>query len=126
MRTANRAQEIVFSMAQPGRTGNDVLREARAQAEVEGIHACFFCHPIGTHVHGAGTSIGRWDCQDGLLEIGDYELRDNTCYAIELYIKQAIPEWNGREFMMLLEQDAVFANGAFHWLSGRQMRLLTI
>lgn len=126
MRVANRAQEIVFSMAKPGRTGNDVLREARAQAEAEGIHACFFCHPIGTHVHGAGTSIGRWDCQDDLPGIGDYELRDNTCYAIELYIKKAIPEWNDREFMMLLEQDAVFTNGAFRWLSGRQTRFLTV
>lgn len=126
MQTANRAQEILFLQSRVGRTGNDVLREARAQAEAEGIHACFFCHPIGTHVHGAGTSIGRWDCQEDLPGIGDYRLRNGTCYAIELYIKQAIPEWDGREFMMLLEQDAIFEDGAFRWLSGRQTEFRVI
>lgn len=126
MLTANRAQDIVFEQAKLGRTGNDILRASREQAADEGIDACFFCHPIGSHVHGAGTSIGRWDCQDGLPGIGDYEIRNNTCYAIELYIKQAIPEWNDRHFTMLLEQDAVFADGAFRWLSGHQTRFLTM
>jgi hypothetical protein len=126
MKTANRAQDIVFSEAKLGRTGNDILRAAREQAAAEGIEACFFCHPVGTHVHGAGTSIGRWDSQDGLPGIGDYEVRDNSCYAIELYIKQAIPEWKGREFTMLLEQDAAFVDGAFRWLSGRQTRFLAM
>ena len=71
-------------------------------------------------------TIGRWDAQDGLPGIGEYELNDNTCYAIELYIKQPIPEWGGREFMMVLEQDAAFADGAFRWLLGRQTEFLTI
>lgn len=126
MRTANRAQDILFSQAHLGRTGNDVLHAAREQAAAEGIDACFFCHPIGTHVHGAGTLIGRWDCQDGLPGLGDYKLRNDTCYAIEFYIKQPISEWGGREFTMLLEQDAAFVSGTFRWLSGRQTQFLTM
>ena len=54
---------------------------------------------------------------------GDYELFDNTCHAIELNIKQAIPEWGGQEVTMALEEDVVFTGGKVYWLAGRQTKL---
>ncbi len=126
MAAANRAQDIIASSMALGRSGNEMLRMARERATAEGLDACFFCHPIGTHVHGAGPTIGRWDNQEALPGPGEWALHDGTCYAIELYVKHAIPEWDGREFMMVLEQDAAFAAGRFRWLSGRQTRFLTM
>ena len=126
MAAANRAQDLVAASMALGRTGNDILAEARRRAEADGLDACVFCHPIGAHVHGAGTMIGRWDCQDPLPGLGKHALHNDTCYAIELYVKRPVPEWGDREFMMVLEQDAAFVDGAFRWLSGRQTRFLTI
>jgi hypothetical protein len=51
---------------------------------------------------------------------GDYELFDNTCYAIELNARKAIPEWGGQVVRIALEEDAALVDGGFQWLSGRQ------
>ncbi|MBN1857727.1 aminopeptidase P family protein [Candidatus Bipolaricaulota bacterium] len=126
MAAANCAQDIVAEVMALGRSGNEMLAAARERAVEQGLDACFFCHPIGTHVHGAGLTIGRWNNQEGLPGSGEWELHDGTCYAIELYIKHVVAEWDGREFMMVLEQDAAFADGRFRWLSGRQTRFLTL
>jgi Xaa-Pro aminopeptidase len=126
MATSNRAQDIVASAMKLGRTGNEILRAARERAHEQDIDACFYCHPIGTHVHGAGTPIGRWDCQEGLPGRGDIDLHDNTCHAIELYTKSTIPEWDNREFIMALEQDAAIIRGSFQWLAGRQTEFLML
>ncbi len=126
MAAANRAQEIIAAGMAIGRSGNQMLQAARDRAAEQELDACFFCHPIGTHVHGAGLTIGRWDNQQPLPGPGEWELHEDTCYAIELYVRHAVPEWGGRKFMMLLEQDASFVDGRFQWLSGRQSQFLVL
>jgi len=121
--TANRLQDILVGEFKAGRTGNQILAAALGRATGEGIRASIYTHPLGYHGHAAGPTIGLWDRQDGVPGRGDYELFDDTCYALELNIRQDVPEWGGQEVRMALEEDVVFTGGAVHWLDGRQTEL---
>ena len=116
----NRLQEIHMEALQVGRTGNQVLKAALEKAKGEGIEAMIYTHPLGYHGHGAGPTIGLWDRQEGVPGQGDYELFADSCYAIELNVKRAVPEWDGQEVLFGLEEDAVLAGDGVRWLSGRQ------
>jgi len=120
--TANRLQDIFFGEFVAGRTGNQILAAALEKARVEGINANIYTHPLGVHGHAAGPTIGLWDRQEGVPGRGDYELFDDTCYAIELNIRQEVPEWDGQEVRIALEDDAIFTGGKAHWLAGRQTK----
>ncbi len=116
----NRLQDIHCAAMQVGRTGNQVLAAALAQAKVEGIVPSIYSHPLGYHGHAAGPTIGLWDNQDGVPGRGDYELFDDTCYSIELNVLHNLPEWDGQEVRIALEEDAVLTGGKVSWLTGRQ------
>ena len=123
MADANRLQDILADAMVAGRTGNQILEAALERAKEEGINASIYTHPIGHHGHAAGPTIGLWDRQEGVPGRGDYELFEDTCYAIELNAKKEVPEWGGQEVRMSLEQDAVFAGGELRFMAGRQTRL---
>jgi hypothetical protein len=120
---ANRLQEILLAAMQPGRTGNEVLHSALDEARAEGLTPMIYTHPLGTHGHAAGPTIGLWDHQEGVPGGGDYPLYDHTCYAVELNVQAPVPEWDGQVAMFGLEEDAVLASGEMRWLAGRQTRL---
>ena len=116
----NRLQDIHMAEMIIGRTGNEILKAALESAQSAGIKPSIYSHPLGYHGHAAGPTIGLWDQQDGVPGKGDYELFDNTCYSIELNITKAVPEWDGQEACIALEEDAVLSGGKMRWLSGRQ------
>ncbi len=116
----NRLQDIHNEEMVIGRTGNEVLKATLERAKAEGLNPCIYSHPIGYHGHAAGPTIGLWDMQGGVPGKGDYELFDDTCYSVELNIKKEIPEWDGQEVRIALEEDAVLTGGSIRWLSGRQ------
>jgi len=116
----NRLQEIVMEQMQIGRTGNEVLRAVREQAFTEWIQPSVYSHPLGTHGHAAGPTIGLWDNQQNVGGLGDYPLYDDTCYSIELNIQYALPEWDHQYVRIALEEDAVLTKGKVSLLSGRQ------
>ncbi len=109
-----------------GRSGNDVLHLALARAQEEGIRAQIYTHPLGYHGHAAGPIIGLWDRQEGVPGVGDYPLFDDTVYSIELNIVKSVPEWNGQDVRIMLEEEALLADGAMRWLDGRQESLYLI
>lgn len=119
----NRLQDIHCQEMQVGRTGNQVLAAALAQAKVEGILPSIYSHPLGYHGHAAGPTIGLWDNQNGVPGRGDYKLFDDTCYSIELNVRYNVPEWNNQEVRIALEEDAVLTGGKVSWLTGRQTEL---
>jgi hypothetical protein len=119
----NRLQDIHLAALQAGRTGNQVLSAALAQAADEDINAAIYSHPLGYHGHAAGPTIGLWDQQGGVPGRGDYLVFDRTCYSIELNARAAVPEWDGQEVRMALEEDALLWDGAPRWLDGRQTAL---
>ena len=122
----NRLQDIHLNDMKIGRSGNDVLQAALARATDEGIRPQIYSHPLGCHGHGAGPTIGLWDRQDGVDGSGDYPLFDNTVYSIELNVIKRVPEWQGQDVRIMLEEDAVLTGGRMHWLDGRQESLYLI
>lgn len=119
----NRLQDIHMAEMQVGRSGNDVLFAALERAKAEGIRPQIYTHPLGVHGHAAGPLVGLWDQQDGVPGIGDYPLFDDTVYSIELNIAHSLPEWDGQDVRIMLEEDAVLTGGEMRWLHGRQEAL---
>ena len=116
---ANRLQDILTGQFQIGRSGNAVLAAALAQAKREGIGATIYTHPIGSHGHAAGATIGMWDMQSGVPGSGDYPLYDRTAYSIELNAETRVPEWK-KDVRIMLEEDGYFDRAGFRYISGRQ------
>lgn len=120
MGDGNRLQDIVSGEFQKARTGNEILRTSLEKARTEGMKARIYTHPIGLHGHGAGPTIGLWDQQDGVAGRGDYELFEDTCYALELCVHRPVPEWAGQELGVYLEETVAFTGGRLSYLNGRQ------
>jgi Xaa-Pro aminopeptidase len=121
LKAANRLQELTMQFAKLGRTGNQALADARAEATKEGLVPSIYCHPIGYHGHAAGPPIGMTDYQHGVPLRGDYVFRPNTWHSIELNATHKVAEWSGQAVRFALEEDAaILADGAWDWIDGRQ------
>jgi len=121
----NRLQDILTSNFKTGRTGNEILAASLNQAKAEGIQPSIYTHPIGFHGHAAGTTIGMWDMQQGVPGSGDYAMRPNTCYSIELNATHTISGWD-RHVRIALEQNGCYNGSSFDYLDGRQKTILLI
>jgi Xaa-Pro aminopeptidase len=126
LRVGNRLQDLLTNEMQAGRTGNEILDATLAAADSEGIDATIYTHPIGYHGHGAGPLIGLWDQQEGVPGRGDHPLYPNTAYSIELNARVAVPEWDGQQIRVLLEEDAIFNGEDVRYLNGRQTELYVV
>ena len=123
MAAANRLQDLLMAQFAVGRSGNEVLRRALERARSEGLEGAVYSHPLGFHGHGAGATIGLWDCQDGVPRTGDWPLHPSTCWSIELSATLAVGEWGGQKVRFMLEEDAVFDGEVCRFLDGRQTEL---
>jgi hypothetical protein len=122
----NRLQDLLLEEMRVGRTGNAVLGATRERAFAEGLVPSVYTHPLGYHGHAAGPTIGLWDRQEGVPGAGDYPLYDSTAYSIELNVRYPIPEWNGQEVRIALEEDAALVGRSMGWLDGRQEALILV
>ncbi|KPV99650.1 Metallopeptidase family M24 [Pseudoalteromonas sp. P1-8] len=125
LKRGNQLQDIFTSHFEAGKTGNEVLKESRAEAIAKGLKPTIYTHPIGYHGHGAGTTLGMWDSQQGVEGDGDYPLHHNTAYSIELNNAVFIEPWN-KEIRIMLEEDAFFDNKGVWYLNDRQTELLLV
>jgi Xaa-Pro aminopeptidase len=121
LKAANAVQDALTSSFRTGRTGNQILAEARTKALSGGLKPSIYSHPIGFHGHGAGSSIGFWDNQEADPQ-GEHPLRANTAWSIELSAKARVPEWNNQEVEFRLEEDAFFDGAQIAYLDGRQSK----
>jgi len=122
MEQGNRLQDILTEQFKAGKTGNQILADALAQAKKENITATIYTHPIGYHGHAAGPTIGLWDQQGGVPGSGDFPLHYKTAYSIELNAAVPIKEWK-KNIRIMLEQDGYFDETGFRYIAGRQTQL---
>ncbi|MHA7818777.1 MAG: M24 family metallopeptidase [Erythrobacter sp.] len=122
---SNRVQDILRANYAVGLSGNEVLAAARAEAIAEGLDPSIYTHPIGYHGHGAGTAIGFWDNQNGDPR-GDYRIRANTAWSIELTTYSQVPEWGGQRVDFRTEEDAYYDGESVRFLDGRQTEITLI
>ncbi len=121
----NEVQDILLTHIQTGRSGNEVLALARAEAIERGFDPSIYTHPIGLHGHGAGPAIGFWDNQNGDPR-GAGPVYANTAWAIELTSYSAVPEWGGQLVDFRSEEDAFFDGETVRYLDGRQTAITLI
>jgi hypothetical protein len=119
----NRLQDILLANFRTGISGNDLLARARKAAIAEGLEPTIYSHAIGFHGHGAGPWIGMWDDQFADPPMGDYPIHADTAWSIELNVRQAVPEWGGKQVRFKSEEDAYFDGETVRFLDGRQERL---
>ncbi|HKW11829.1 MAG TPA: M24 family metallopeptidase [Gemmatimonadaceae bacterium] len=118
---SNRLQDIVMTEIRPGRTGNEILKAARAAMSAAGIDGTVYTHPIGMNGHGAGPLIGLWDYQDGVPGRGDAKVIPNMWFSIELQATSAVPEWGGQKLRSAQEEDMMIGDdGVPRWAFKRQ------
>ena len=125
-KVGNRLQDILTGQFKTGRSGNEILLGALAQADSEGINATIYTHPIGFHGHAAGPTIGLWDQQGGVPGRGDYPLYPMTAHSIELNAAVDIKDWGGKTVRIMLEEDAIFDGESVSYIDPRQEELLLI
>jgi len=118
---SNKLQDIVVGEIKPGRTGNEILKSARAKMAAAGIEGTVYSHPIGMHGHGAGPLIGLWDYQEGVPGRGDAKVVPNMWFSIELQATTKVREWGGQPVRSAQEEDAVVDGaGKVSWALKRQ------
>jgi len=123
----NQVQDFLTTNMIPGKTGNQILAKALSDAKAVGLRPAIYTHPLGMYGHSAGTTIGMWDSQGGVLKDDgeNYPLNPNTVYAIELNTTITIPEWK-RDIRIMLEEAGFYGENGFRYVNGRQTELLLI
>ncbi|WP_297761702.1 M24 family metallopeptidase [uncultured Muriicola sp.] len=127
LKKGNRVQDFLTNNMKKGLTGNQILSKALAEAKADGLRPAIYTHPLGLYGHSAGTTIGMWDAQGGVMKDDgeNYPLNLNTVYAIELNTTVNIPEWQ-RDIRIMLEEAGFYGPEGFRYVNGRQTELLLI
>jgi len=119
--SCQRLQDLVIKNFKEGLTGNEILQNALDEAkDIPG--AMVYTHPIGFYGHGPGPTIGQFSNQTFVSGMGEYPLHNNTCYALELCVRQYVKTLD----MTILygqEIDILFKNNHVVFFSGRQEKL---
>ncbi|GEO01673.1 Xaa-Pro aminopeptidase [Novosphingobium sediminis] len=122
---SNKVQDALLRQFAVGRSGNEALARARAEAQAAGLDPSIYSHPIGLHGHGAGPSIGFWDNQNADPR-GEAAIHANTAWSIELTSYAAVPEWGGQRVDFRAEENAFFDGKSVRFIDGRQTSLTLI
>ncbi|MFT4830939.1 MAG: Xaa-Pro aminopeptidase [Psychroserpens sp.] len=127
LKDGNKVQDFLTNNMVAGRTGNEILAKSLSEAKAAGLRPSIYTHPLGLYGHSAGTTIGMWDSQGGVMkDDGEkYPLNPNTVYAIELNTTITIPEWK-RDIRIMLEEAGYYGTDGFRYVNGRQTELLLI
>ena len=127
LKAGNRVQDFLTTNMVKGKTGNQILAKSLSDAKAAGLRPSIYTHPLGLYGHSAGTTIGMWDSQEGVMKDDgeSYPLNPNTVYAIELNTTITIPEWK-RDIRIMLEEAGFYGENGFRYVNGRQTELLLI
>jgi Xaa-Pro aminopeptidase len=120
MRNTNTLQDALMRRhSRPGRTAGDVYRATMAEMDSAGIAAMIYSHPIGAQGHGLGASIDFRSANRPSMDPGK-TLRDGSYISIELNTKTPVPEWDGQEVFVMMEDDAWLDDDGWHFFLPRQ------
>ncbi|OQA40481.1 MAG: Metallopeptidase family M24 [Chloroflexi bacterium ADurb.Bin325] len=117
----NRLQDIFMAEFVHGLTGDQLLAKILARARREGIpNPRVYSHSLGLYLHEPGPLIGLpWE-QERNPGRGDVALDYNNAFTMELSVSGPIPEWDGQEVRLSMEQDVVFTRAGCRLIDGRQ------
>jgi hypothetical protein len=121
MAEANRLQDIFCAAFREGLSGNRILADILDTARQKGIcKPKIYSHSIGRFLHEPGPLIGLpWEQKDTGAR-GEVRLVPNSTFTAELSVTCPVPEWNGRELTLALEQLVAFTGKDAYFMDGRQ------
>jgi hypothetical protein len=121
MAEGNRLQDVYCGEFKAGLTGNELLTNILIKAKEKGIpNPRVYSHSLGYFLHEPGPLIGLpWE-QVNNPGRGDVKLVSNSFFTAELSVTMPVPEWEGQDFRLSLEQDIVFTKDGVAFLDGRQ------
>lgn len=127
MAECNRLQDVYCGEFKTGLTGNQLLANILGTAREKGISKPrIYSHSLGYFLHEPGPLIGLpWE-QVNNPGRGDVELVPNSCFTAEMSVTMPVPEWDGKELRLSLEQDIVFTGEKVYFLDGRQTHFYII
>ena len=114
----NRLQDIVMGEIEPGLTGQQVYEAAMRKAQAAGLEAMVYSHSIGNFGHFVGAAIGQFGGNPGLR--GRLPMRAGSYTSIELNTRTAVPEWDGQEVWIMMEDDAYLSPDGMKFFLPRQ------
>jgi len=119
----NRLQDVFLGEMREGRSGNEILAAILAGAKAKGIPGPrIYSHSIGLFLHEPGPLIGLpWEQVDTGVR-GRVRLVPNSTFTAELSVAAPVPEWDGRELRVALEQVLAYTSRGAYFLDGRQIR----
>jgi hypothetical protein len=118
----NRLQQIFMREFKQGLTGNQIFQNIISSAIEEGIPSPeVFSHSLGLFVHEPGPVIGLPWLQDSVPGRGDVMLTFNSCYAMELCVKDKVPEWNNQRVPCQTEHIVKYTEEGCNLLDGVQL-----
>jgi Xaa-Pro aminopeptidase len=119
--------DILAGEFRSGATGNQILASALAKGREAGItRPMIYSHPTGPFGHGPGPTIGSFTNQNFVDGMGEYRIRENTSYALELNVRKELRPWDDLVVMYGQEIDVVYRGGRVEYPAGRQERLHVI
>lgn len=118
---ANRLQDIFMAEFRQGLTGNEILANVLARARAEGVPSPrVYSHSLGYCLHEPGPLIGLpWE-QERCPGRGDVRLEYGNAFTMELSVTAPMPEWDGADLRLSIEEDVVFTRSGCRVLGGRQ------
>ena len=127
MREANCLQDVFMGEFKHGLSGDELLSNILTRARAEGIpNPKVYSHSLGLLLHEPGPLIGLpWE-QERCPGRGDVRLGYNNCFTMELSVRGPVPEWDGDEAVMALEEDVAFTQEGCLPIDGRQTSLYLI
>ncbi len=120
MANTNALQDALTSSARPGLTAGEVYDATMAVMEAQLINAQIYSHPLGNHGHGMGPSIDFRSARRGDTARQSKRLRDGSYISIELNTRTPVPEWDGQEVYIMMEDPAHLDGEGYHFFRPRQ------
>jgi Xaa-Pro dipeptidase len=110
---ANLVHEAFATAPRPGMTGWEATLAIARQLEGADFIPSLYSHPIGYHGHALGPSINARDMDLSTPPERDSVLRDGSYRSIEFSATTAIPEYEGGEVRIPMEDDAYLTEGGY-------------
>jgi len=122
LENTNRLQDILLSEMQPGRTGQETYFASMERAKAAELNAMIYSHSIGNYGHFVGAAIGSFTSGSSPGLRGSLPLRPGSYTSIELNTRTAVPEWDGQDVFVMMEDDAALTPQGMRFFIPRQTR----
>ena len=127
MAEANRLQDAFMGEFRAGLSGNELLAAIFDRARSAGIpQPKVYSHSLGLFLHEPGPLIGLpWE-QEDTGERGEVRLENGNAFTMELSVTDPLPEWEGADLRLAIEEDVIFAGDRCRVLGNRQTEFYLI